>query len=509
MKLSLRNLALASAVMVAGAAFAQDAPTITKVWGTSVAGPGKNDSRFGTGVNGKVYYNDKAAGKVMVIDAEGQKEYAAVEGLGTGITSDDAGNLMVNTSFPNTASATNMVLISTEGAQTPIVLSYPKEVEAARVDQIGRIVGDVFSEEGSFFYMGANNATSVAMFQLAEGKQITPLEYYASEALTAPTLNTSAVVQPEFTFEELVDMGDDAINGFAARNRSSKTIYYFNPEGEFVAMPAPAGANTQEGFDVFTLGDVMYQVQPIKGSSGNNYSCEFVIADEEGNIIFTEEIAGAEDAAQSFGSFAARKVSDYKVELYMYYSSGKGIQAAQYDITLPEPQVELPTFYLRGTLNEWGGISEQYLMVNNGEGANDNGEYVYTINVPVLSGEFKFATEDWSTFNYGAKGEDPVVENGKTLESWSGSSVNFNMQGLVLNDATITFYYQPDAAKPSYVKVDGTVPAVAKTTDRGQFVYNLSLAQAGNNVFTVTFESTGDAASATLVLTDKAPDESV
>ena len=391
MKLSLRNLALASTVMVAGAAFAQDVPTITKVWGTSISGTSKNDTRFGTGVNGKVYYNDKAAGKVMVIDAEGQKEYAAVEGLGTGITADDAGNLMVNTSFPNAASATNMVLINADGSQTPIVLSYPSEVTAARVDQIGRIVGDVFSEEGSFFYLGANAATSVAMFQLAEGKQITPLEYYASEALQAPALNTSSIVQPEFTFEELVDMGDDAINGFAARNRSSKSIYYFNPDGEFVAMPAPAGSNTQEGFDVFTLGDVMYQVMPIKGQSGANYSCEFVIADEEGNFIFTEEVAGAEDGSQNFGSFAARKVSDYKVELYMFYSSGKGIQAAEYEIALPEPEV----------------------------------------------------------------------------------------------------------------------PAEPKFTDRGQFVYNLNLAQAGSNVFTVTFESTGDAAYATLVLTDKATDESV
>lgn len=337
MKLSLRNLALVSAVMVAGAAFAQDALTVTKVWSTSLSGTSKNDTRFGTGINGKVYYNDKAAGKVMVIDAEGVKEYATVEGLGTGITSDDAGNLLVNTDFPNTPSATNMVMINTDGTQTPIVLAYPEDVTPARIDQIGRIVGNIFSEEGSYFYLGANGSKKVAMFQLAEGKQVTPLEYYSSEELAAPALNTSAIAQPEFSFEELVDMGDDAINGFAVRNRSTKSIYYFNPEGEFVAMPAPTAANTQEGFDVFTLGDAMYQVQPIKGASGVNYSCEFVIADEQGNVIFTEEVTGAEDGSQNFGSFAARKVSDSKVELYMFYTSGKGIQAAQYDITLPAP----------------------------------------------------------------------------------------------------------------------------------------------------------------------------
>lgn len=65
MKLSLRNLALATTVMVAGAAMAQEAavPTVTKVWSYDQAGTNKNETRFGTGFGGKVYYNDKAAGK--------------------------------------------------------------------------------------------------------------------------------------------------------------------------------------------------------------------------------------------------------------------------------------------------------------------------------------------------------------------------------------------------------------------------------------------------------------
>lgn len=51
--------------MVAGAAMAQEAavPTVTKVWSYDQAGTNKNETRFGTGFGGKVYYNDKAAGK--------------------------------------------------------------------------------------------------------------------------------------------------------------------------------------------------------------------------------------------------------------------------------------------------------------------------------------------------------------------------------------------------------------------------------------------------------------
>ena len=387
MKLSLRNLALASTVMVAGAAFAQDVPTVTKVWSVDLPDLGTGAARFGTGVNGKVYYSNKTTGKVMAVDANGQTEFASVEGLGVLTTADDAGNIVVGTGFAGATSGQNLVMIKPDGTQTPITLKYPEEVAPARTDQVGRIAGDIFSEEGSFFYVTPNNSTKVAMFQLANGEQITPLEYYASEDIAAPAMNTSTIAQPEFSFGELVDMGDDAINGFAIRNRSSKSIYYFNPDGDFVAMPAPAGSTTSEGFDVFTLNDVMYQVMP----SGAAYSCNFVIADEEGNIIFTSENLNEGGVGQAFGSFAARKVSDYKVELYVFYSNPKAGVAAEYEIALPEPEV----------------------------------------------------------------------------------------------------------------------PAEPKFTDRGQFVYNLNLAQAGSNVFTVTFESTGDAAYATLVLTDKATDESV
>lgn len=647
MNFSLRNLALAAVVTVAGSVVAQEAvvPTVTKKWAYEAlqGGPGKNDSRFAAGVNGKIFYNDKANGKVVAIDETGTlSTYAEVAGLGTAISADDAGNLLVNLGFPNASSGANFVLIANDGTQTPFTMQYPDGLSATRLDQLGRTIGDINSEEGAFLFLGGNSVKNVTLAQFQSGQQVTDeLGYYSSEDINAPVINTSAVIQPIYTFQETLDMGDDAVNAFALRNRSSKNIYMYNADNEFAPLPAPAGSNTQEGFDVFILGDVLYQVMPIKGKSGVNYSNEFVIADEEGNIIYTEELGG-EDGSQNFGSFNARKVNDFTVELYYYSVTGKGITCGLYEITIPggedpKPAVELPNvLFLRGSLlnwaadygyslaptfdldepvanengeyvyktgldfiegefkvadAEWGkynfGAAEGAAVVTNGatvdawngsnvnfslDGkaytdvtitfyynpdnekasrlefagteavvtptlpmaifvrgdildwaaewgyslapqfdveapvANDNGEYVYKAGFDYLEGEFKLGDNgDWSTFNYGAQGEDPVVAAGKTSQAWAGSSVNFNLGGKAYTDVTMTFYYNPDASKASWLQFEGTeYVEPLPTTDKSQFAYALALDRAeGSNNYTVSFKSTGDALKAVLVATSK------
>lgn len=336
MKLSLRNLALATTVMVAGAAMAQEAavPTVTKVWSYDQAGTNKKETRFGTGFGGKVYYNDKAAGKIMVIDATGVKEYATVEGLGTGITADDAGNILVNKGFSGAASSTNMVIVKPDGTQVPLTLAMPAGVEANRVDQIGRIAGDVFSEDGGYFFEAINTVNKAVMFRIANGAQSTEgSEYWEMDMPEGVAVNTGCVFQPTATGADMAGMGDDALTAWAFRNRDVQTIYF----GDGTTMPKPAGANSQEGFDVFLLGDKMYQIQPSKKAV--NYESNFVIADEEGNIIFTCEDPDLGDGDQSFGSFAARTIDEYTVEVYQYFTSGKGNRGAMYRVELPKPVV--------------------------------------------------------------------------------------------------------------------------------------------------------------------------
>ena len=338
MKVSFRNLALAAVMTVAGSVVAQEAtPTLVQKWSyQNVAGPGKNDSRFGTGVDVAIYYNDKANAKVMKISADGTvAEYAAVAGLGTGITSDDAGNIIVNVGFPNAESGYHFVIIPADGsAQVDLQLTMPEGVEAGRVDQVGRVAGNVLSDEGGFFFLGPNGTTEVVLVQVKNGVQVTDeLGYYTSEYKPLPgeTGNTSCIIQPLYSFEELVDMGDDAVNGFAERARGSKFINIV-VDGELKQLPANGDVNTQEGFDVFFLNDVLYQVLPAKLSSAANYSNEYQIFTEDGTLVESIELPGG-DGSQSFGSVVARKVSDDTVQLYFYFSAGTGIGAAMYEYT--------------------------------------------------------------------------------------------------------------------------------------------------------------------------------
>ena len=335
MKLSLRNIMLAAAV-AAVAAPAMAVITVKTDWYKNIT-TNRNESRFGAGFDGKVYYNDKANGKVMTVDKDGNvEEYAAVEGLGTGIAIDDAGNVLVSTGFSGAASATNYVIISAEDkSQTTLTLDINADnagVAPARTDQIGRVAGNLLSEDGAFFFITMNGATTVTTVFVQNGQQaMGDLSYLMSEP--APiSMNTSTCAQPIYTFEELVDMGDDARKlGFAVRNRGNQNIYYYG-ESDFVAMTKPNnGHNTSgtEGFDVFKFGDKMYSINPVVMTK--NHENAFEIADEDGNVIFNSVTDGGvpvacETGSQSFGSYNARTYYNdngdvEKVEIYQWYGA--------------------------------------------------------------------------------------------------------------------------------------------------------------------------------------------
>lgn len=365
MKLSLRNLALATVVTVAGAAMAQDAvvPTITQKWSyTKLTSPGKNESRFATGVNGKIYFNDKAAGKVMSINENGEiSEVTAVTGLATGITADDAGNILVNTGWVGAGMARNFVIVPADGSeQMTLTLTLPESITAQAVHQVGRVVGDVLSEEGGFFYMTVPGTTKkddegqtvddilnnfVNIVHVRNGKQVTDEYLFYDQPIRDAkdkTMNntTSCIANPIYTAAEMYEMGDENLRAFAYRNRSNKTIYVYSDltgqNEDMTALKEAPASNTQEGFDIFNLGGETYMVYPAKLSSGQNYSPEYQIINSKGEVLEGGNIEiGLGDGSQSFGTVTARKVSDYKVELYLYSSDGTGISAAMYEITIP------------------------------------------------------------------------------------------------------------------------------------------------------------------------------
>lgn len=335
MKLSLRNIMLAAAVVaVAAPAIAAETVTVKTDWYKTYT-TNRNESRFGAGFGGKVYFNDKANGKVMTIDKDGNvEEYAAVEGLGTGIAIDDAGNVLVNTGFPGAVSGSNFVIISAaDKSQTKLTLDINEGnagLAAARVDQLGRVAGNLLSEDGAFFFITMNGASTVTTIFVQNGAQaMGDLSYLMSEP--APiSMNTSTCAQPLFDFDTLVGMGDDVRKaGFAVRNRGNQKVYYYDGT-DWLTFGAPATTTSgTEGFDVFTIGDKSYSINPVKMTF--NYENAFEIADEDGNTIFNSVNDGGvpvacETGGQSFGSYNARPVYNEageveKVEIYQWYGA--------------------------------------------------------------------------------------------------------------------------------------------------------------------------------------------
>lgn len=324
----------AAVVAVAAPAIAAETVTVKTDWYKTYT-TDRNESRFGTGFGGKVYFNDKKNGKVMTIDKDGTvEEYAAVEGLGTGIAIDDAGNVLVSTGFSGAASATNYVIISAEDkTKTQLVLDINNDnagVAPARTDQIGRVVGNLLSEDGAFFFITMNGASTVTTIFVQNGAQaMGDLSYLMSEP--APiSMNTSTCAQPLFDFDTLVGMGDDARkSGFAVRQRGNQKVYYHDGT-EWLTFGAPATKTSgTEGFDVFTIGDKSYSINPVVMNF--NHENAFEIADEDGNTIFNSVNDGGvpvvcETGGQSFGSYTARPVYNEageveKVEIYQWYGA--------------------------------------------------------------------------------------------------------------------------------------------------------------------------------------------
>lgn len=327
----------AAVVAVAAPAIAAETVTVKTDWYKNYT-TARDHSRFGAGFGGKVYFNVKnpeGPGKVMTIDKDGNvEEYATVEGLGTGIAIDDAGNVLVNTGFPGAVSGSNFVIISAaDKSQTALNLDINTEnagMAAARVDQLGRVAGNLLSEDGAFFFITMKDAPTVTTIFVQNGAQaMGDLSYLMSEpAIVA--MNTSACAQPLFDFDTLVGMGDDVRkSGFAVRNRSNQKIYFYEGS-EWLTFGAPATKTSgTEGFDVFTIGDKSYSINPVVMTKSHENA--FEIADEDGNTIFNSVNDGGvpvacETGGQSFGSYNARPVYNEageveKVEIYQWYGA--------------------------------------------------------------------------------------------------------------------------------------------------------------------------------------------
>ena len=404
MKFSLRKSILAiAALALAGVAVAQ-APALTKVWEQKIgATPARDHSRFATGFDGNLYVIDKENAKILKFNAEGVSDFAELEGIGTAITSDDAGNIIVNKDFPNAGSFTTWVIIEPNGTQHELTITPPEGVEAARLDQIGRVVGDVLSEDGGYMYLAGNGHTTVTVVKVANGEQ----ESAESSLTVANSMNTSTLCQPMLASVEDIEAAADPTATFYARNRSDNKVYAWSEDGTEQAVAGTVGAGGNDGFDAFILGDKLYAV-----ASSERASDKFMVKDLAGDEIIAE--AGGDNApsnAYFFRAYTARKIDDNTYGIYAW-CPGNGGSAAYYTFGGGEAPAKL---YVLGQVNGKDWAPNDGVEMTLAEGV-----FSADITISAAAGYFAFVTDlaenndegGWAYVNerrYGAANDGDVA----------------------------------------------------------------------------------------------------
>lgn len=260
LRLMLGGLAIVSAVSMA------NAQTLTLDWSHTTDIPAAANARWGTGFDGKVWTNDKSVQHLIYWDETGKTELQTGTN-GTAISVDDAGNILINSGFPNAASSTAFYILPAGGdAVQTLTVTMPDGATSGRMDFMGRANGNILSEEGGAIYLCPQNSTAVAKIFIANGVQVPE----KSKSFAVETAGgTDGVAQP-------LDNNPENDNYVACTNRTLKGfIGYTN-----------VGANSTAAGDVVTLNGVTYSIEP----TGTDYCDGFQIVDRSTDkVVATHE----------------------------------------------------------------------------------------------------------------------------------------------------------------------------------------------------------------------------
>ena len=344
--------AASKTVSISGTATAASTPStptytkgLTKVWQNTSSVPGSaagGDVRFAAVSNGKLVAADKANNKIIEITANGSSNlydpssvlseyYNQV--ISTAIGCDDAGNILVSTGFSGVASGQNFAVISSDLKSTyKIDLSSIEGYTPARCDQVGRIRGNMLSNEGGYAFITPNGGASVLVVKIKNGAIDTDYTQ-VSNPVTGVTLNTSTCPQPAFEtvaeIDALMDDNGDLSNAFILRSRGTPgSVFAWNDDKSSMVKAwsfttADGGCTTAnasvEGFDWFTLKGKSYFIMPVTtdGTTGTRGS-NFAIFDEEGTAVATWTEGQKAGLGAAMGSFIVVPNDDVSVYIYHF-----------------------------------------------------------------------------------------------------------------------------------------------------------------------------------------------
>ncbi|MDY5999561.1 MAG: hypothetical protein SPJ05_04840, partial [Candidatus Limisoma sp.] len=324
------QLVAAGALLVAMSANAQ---TLTQDWKTTTDIPAQTNARFGTGFGGKVYTNDKSSKTLYAFDGTERITVSTAAGAAVGIAADDAGNLIILDGWAGAGAMKSVKLWNkTTGEITTMAVTVPEGATAARMDAIGKVVGDMFSETGAAAFFTGNANTAVSKIFIANGAQVADKSKAIETGITfdATTIAVPLTKDPK---------SDDIV----VRHRSNKDFYYNNGT-KWVAYPRVGTVSASSGGTVFTANGTLYTVEP----AGTNYFDGFQIVDRSTDKVVATQAESSVENKQGYGtSLEAEVIDETTVRIYQFHAGGF---AAQYTFTLPAPKV----IYLLGSI-EGGG----------------------------------------------------------------------------------------------------------------------------------------------------------
>lgn len=438
MKKQLRNMMLAgAATLLAGNAWAQEAGSVDQIadgYGLKIEWEqptpwGPSQGRYATALKGanEILVLDNTAMEVYAFTKDGNSKKLNYGKAGVGISSDEAGNLIFADGWSGTAKGINV--IPAEGGEiVNIPLTAPEGMELARIDQIGRVLGNVLSSDGGWLTIAYNTQNAIASYKIADGELI---DSYAS--LTTPlTLSTMCIAQPWGTTMEECENASDPSMAVYLQGANVNKIY--GPNADFDDWEGYARQNhgSAFGFDWFMLGDETYFVYGGRRAdrTGSAWNCgDFFVVRASDNAVVAAYKATKELASgQSFGSIVAYANEDGKSATIYRWNSASG--AAQLTFTVGGGETPVEPLYAVGAWCGWDPSSPDEFVYADGK---------YTITLgnkddeSTWVGEFKMSTtkgetaSDWAGFEAGVicvADDQKIEENGKEYTLAVGGNAN-------------------------------------------------------------------------------------
>ena len=279
------------------------------------------DVRQGFGMDGKFYINDKGTQTIYILDENGLTGETMQGGANSGITRDEAGNILVSTAtFPSPWDAEAGIKVINPHTGETIEYIVPEKCGLqGRCDFLGFAKGNFF-ENGVLYLTGGNYSTGgpytdgVAIFTVTDGEVNTDECYLA--ALDGATSQHSLV-----------------INYYKDLNRNDALLYAFRsgapsklvPDGDkftkaAIVLPSKGYSN---GCFPFVWDDKELFIYPYKGTDAANYLDGWAIAEagaEEPLVAVPSTVAAASNGFQT--NWLNAEVDAYGVTIYQYYPGG-------------------------------------------------------------------------------------------------------------------------------------------------------------------------------------------